>query len=194
MRIARQPIAGLSSAACGRYGSTLSPPISSVRNTIGRLAGLLDRRAGRTRSARRHPGKVLRTISGISVRNSPTPSAPVVVELREVEQQPGIEQQLDRDPVAGDRRDVAQRLVIGAAPACAPRPLPSTDCWMSARGPDQHLRVVAVDDDDVARLDPARRVVRPARRPECRSARATIATCAVGEPSSSTSPLIRRRA
>ena len=53
-----------------------------------------------------------------------------------------------------------KRLVIGAAPA------PRLDRGghglldVGAR-PDQHIGVIAVDDDDVARLDPARRVVDP---------------------------------
>ena len=85
-------------------------------------------------------------MSGISVRNSPTPSAPVARRCGQVDQQPGIQQQLDRDAVARHRRQVAQGLVIARAAACARSIAAATDCWMSSLGRISTCAVVAIDD------------------------------------------------
>ena len=89
------------------------------------------------------------------------PAAPGGLELRHVEQQPGIQQQLDRDPVARHGRDVAQGLVIGAPPRARRDRRLDRLLDIGART-DQHAAVVAVDDDDVALLDDAGRLGDPA--------------------------------
>ncbi len=132
----------------------------------------------------------MRANSGISVRNSPIPSAPVAAQLRHVEQQPGIEQQLDLDPVAGHRRHVAQRLVIGAPPGARRHRRGDALLDIGARA-DQHRAVLAVDDDDVAGVDMARRLGDPADDGNVEGAR-DDRDMRVGEPSSSTSPRMRR--
>ena len=81
-------------------------------------------------------------------------------ELREVEQEPGVQHQLDRDAVAGNRRGRAQRLVIGAATA-ARLHRGGHGLLDVGTGPDQHIGVITIDDDDVPRLDPARRIIDP---------------------------------
>ena len=50
-----------------------------------------------------------------SVRNSPTPSAPVSLQHRQVGDEPRIVQQRDRDAVAGDRRLVLELEIVRAA-------------------------------------------------------------------------------
>ena len=112
-------------------------------------------------------------------------------QLREVEQQPGIEQELDLDPVAGDRRGVSQGLVKRAGAACGRRRAAATLCWISARG---RISTVPCSPSTMTMSPASICRVASATRPTTgiSKARATIATWAVGEPSSSTSPLIRR--
>ena len=81
-------------------------------------------------------------------------------ELREIKQQSRVQHQLDRYTVAGDRRDGEQGLVIGAAAAARLNCGPNRLLYVGA-GPDQHIGVISIDDDDVARLDPARRIADP---------------------------------
>ena len=82
-------------------------------------------------------------------------------ELREIEQQAGIEQKPDLDPVAGHCRQIPQCLVIGAAAGADRDGRGDALLDVGARA-DQHLTVVAVDDDDVAAVDPLRCLGDPA--------------------------------
>ena len=87
----------------------------------------------------------------------PDPLGTGRAQLREIEQQPGIQQKLDFDPVAGDRRDVAQGLVVSAPRRAGGDGRRDGPLDIGARA-GQHHPVVAVDDRDVAGLDLPRRL------------------------------------
>ena len=86
------------------------------------------------------------------------PSAPGLVQVRQVDEQPGIEVKPDANAVAGDRRDVAQRPVLLLPLGAQAHHLGIGRLDLRAR-PDLDLARDAVDDDGVAGIAERRRVL-----------------------------------
>ena len=78
----RTPRNGFSSCGRSRYGTCLSPPMSSVRMISGRPLQGVDHRRGRPRTARPRVGGSSRSRNRNSVRIRPTPSAPASTACR----------------------------------------------------------------------------------------------------------------
>ncbi len=129
----------------------MSPPISRVRKVTGRGTGVVED-AAVERGLLVDIGKVVthheRDLGAIE----PDAGSPRFVEMRQVDEKPGVEMQRDLDAVQRYRRRLADR-GIGLL-AGKPHPHIGFDRLLDvlARA-DEDLGVVAVGDDEIAGLD-----------------------------------------
>ncbi len=161
-----------------------------MRNTTGLPRGLIEDAAVEQR-LRRHVGQLRPRHEGNFGAIKPDPVGAGRIELRQVELQSRVQHQPHFGTAARHRRQIAHggigRLFVGAGAQAGGEHFLQIVGWAH-----QQLAVVAIDDHQIHRFDLASAsFTRPITG--ISSARATIATCMVGEPSSSTNPRNLRR-
>src|ERR1700679_4099444 len=130
--------------------------MSSVRNVTG-LEPAASSTARYSASWSLERGRLWPNLNFQSVRERPDAGAAGIVDMRQVDDQAGIDHQLDLLAVLGHAGLVAQRRILGLAPGAKPHPL-GIGGFDFRRGADIDRARGAVDDDGIAGIGDARGV------------------------------------